>query len=184
MAQLKRTTRERQVQIKKPPSLKPSPVSRLEEGIRERPPALIQHVLTVLVFGSWVLLLPRLPPSSRSLRLFPWASILLHGSMGICLDLLPATPLLPVQKQDAQEARADFWSAAMIWGGASLRGEETYQRAHLPINWTLAPKKQSNDTLGRGFGRCTRRREVQNLLGDMSSVRFSRPLFPPPHGVL
>ena len=35
---------------------------------RQRPPGLIQHVLTVLVFWSWVLLLPRLPPSSRSLR--------------------------------------------------------------------------------------------------------------------
>ena len=59
-------------------------------------------MLTVLVFGSWVLLLPWLPPSSRSLRLFPWASILLHGPLDICLDLLPAAPLPPVQKPDAQ----------------------------------------------------------------------------------
>ena len=74
----------------------------LDLNFRARPPGLIQHVLTVLVFCSWVLLLPRLPPSSRSLRLFPWASILLHGPLGICLDLLPAAPLPPVQKQDAQ----------------------------------------------------------------------------------
>ena len=63
---------------------------------RERPPGLIQHVLTVPVFWSWALLLPRLPPSSRSLRLFPWASILLHVPLGICLHLLPAAPLPPV----------------------------------------------------------------------------------------
>ena len=68
----------------------------------EKSPLMILYVLTVLVFGSWVLLLPRLPPSSRSLRLFPWASILLHGPSEICLDLLPAAPLAPVQKQDAQ----------------------------------------------------------------------------------
>ena len=55
-------------------------------------PGLIQHVLTVLVFWSWVLLRPRLPPSPRSLKLFPWSSILLHGPLDICLDLLPATP--------------------------------------------------------------------------------------------
>ena len=48
-------------------------------SLRERLPGLIQHVLTVLVFRSCALLLPRFPPSSRSLKLFPWASILLHG---------------------------------------------------------------------------------------------------------
>ena len=48
-----------------------------------------QHVLTVLVFWSWVLLLPRLPPLSRSLRLFPWASILLHWPLDICLPYHP-----------------------------------------------------------------------------------------------
>ena len=52
---------------------------------REMPPVLLQHVLTVLVFWSWVLRLPRLPPRSRSLRLFPWASILLHRALGHCL---------------------------------------------------------------------------------------------------
>ena len=41
------------------------------QAIRERPPGLIQHVLTALIFWSWMLLLPQLPPSSRSLRLFP-----------------------------------------------------------------------------------------------------------------
>ena len=51
-------------------------------SIRERPPGLLQDVLTVLVFWSWILLLPRLPPSSQSLRLFPWASILLYGPLG------------------------------------------------------------------------------------------------------
>ena len=52
-------------------------------------------------FWSWVLLLPRLPPSSRSLRLFPWASILLHGPLDICLDLLPAAPPHQCKKRDA-----------------------------------------------------------------------------------
>ena len=74
----------------------------LANRFRERSPGLNQHALTVLVLGSWVLLLPRLPPWSWSLRLFPWASILLHGPLDICLDLLPAAPLPPMQKQDAQ----------------------------------------------------------------------------------
>ena len=68
-------------------------------SIRERPPGLIQHVLTVLVFLFWGLLLPRHPPSSRSLILCPWASILLHGPLDICLDLLSAAPPPPVQKR-------------------------------------------------------------------------------------
>ena len=38
---------------------------------RERSPGLIQHVLTVLVFWSRLLLVPRLPASSRSPRLCP-----------------------------------------------------------------------------------------------------------------
>ena len=38
-------------------------------------------MLNVLVFWSWVLLLPRLPPWSRSLRLSPWASILLYTDL-------------------------------------------------------------------------------------------------------
>ena len=73
-----------------------------KKKLKERPPGLNQHVLTVLVFQTWVLLLPRLPPSSRSLRLFPWASILLNEPSDICLDLLPAAPLPPVQKRHAQ----------------------------------------------------------------------------------
>ena len=59
---------------------------------RERPPGLLQHVLTVLVFWSWVLLLPQLPPWSRSLRLLLWASILLYGLWTfawICCPQLP-----------------------------------------------------------------------------------------------
>ena len=90
---------------------------------RARPPGLLQHVLTVLVFWSWVLIWPRLPPSSRSLRWFPWASILLHGPLDICLDLLPAAPLPPVQKRDSQHkflqhkgAHADM----SFLGGSSL----------------------------------------------------------------
>ena len=57
--------------------------------IREIPPGLLQHVLSVLVFWSWVLLLPRLPPSSRSLRLFPWASILFYGPLDIAWICCP-----------------------------------------------------------------------------------------------
>ena len=90
--------------------------------LRERPPELIQHVLTVLVFWSWVLLRPRLPP--RSLKLFPWPSILLHGPLDICLDLLPAAPRPPMQKRDAQHmflqhrgARAEI----LHWIHVSLR---------------------------------------------------------------
>ena len=60
-------------------------------GVREIPSGLLQHVLTVLVFWSWVLLLPRLPPWSRSLRLIPWASVLLYKPLDIpwicCLQL-------------------------------------------------------------------------------------------------
>ena len=73
-----------------------------EITFRERPPGLILHVLTVLVFGSWVLLLLRPPASSQSLRLFPRASILLHGPLDIGLHLLPAAPPPPGQKQDTQ----------------------------------------------------------------------------------
>ena len=73
----------------------PAPLSsKRAQLIRERPPRLIQHMLTVLVFWSWVLLLPQLQPSSRSLRLFPWASILLRGPLDMCLDPLPPA-LLP-----------------------------------------------------------------------------------------
>ena len=53
--------------------------------VRERPPGLLQHVLAVLVFWSWLLLLPWLPPWSRSLKLFRWASILLYGPLDILL---------------------------------------------------------------------------------------------------
>ena len=67
--------------------------------VREMPPGLLQHVLAVLVFWSWALLLPQLPPSSRSLKLFPCANILLHAPLDICLDLLPAAPPPPVQNR-------------------------------------------------------------------------------------
>ena len=70
------------------------PTSEKAIFIREIPPGLLQHVLTVLVFWSWVLLLSRLPPWSRSLRLFAWASILLYGPLDIawiCCPQLPTT---------------------------------------------------------------------------------------------
>ena len=64
-------------------------------NFREIPPGLLQYVLTVLVFWSWVLVLPRLPPSSRSLRLFAWASILLYGRLGIAWICCPQLPRHP-----------------------------------------------------------------------------------------
>ena len=54
-------------------------------------------MLTVLVFWSWVLLLPRLPPSSRSLRLLPWASILLDGPLDIAWICCPQLPHHPYE---------------------------------------------------------------------------------------
>ena len=63
--------------------------------IREMPPGLLQHVLTVLVFWSWVLLLPRLPPWSRSLGLFAWASILLYAPWDIAWICCPQLPHHP-----------------------------------------------------------------------------------------
>ena len=89
-----------------------------------RPPGLIQYVLTVLVFWSWMLLLARLPPSSQSLALFPWASTLLHGPLDICLDMLPAAFLPPVQKRDAQHM---FLSRALT--------RDPRSRVQLPRCW-------------------------------------------------
>ena len=62
------------------------------EKIMEIPPGLLHHVLTVLVLWSWVLLLPQFPPWSRSLRLFPWASILLYGPLDIAWICCPQLP--------------------------------------------------------------------------------------------
>ena len=62
---------------------------------RESPPGLFQHVLTVLIFWSWVLLLPRLPCWSRSLKLFPCASILLYGPLDIAWICCPKLPHHP-----------------------------------------------------------------------------------------
>ena len=62
---------------------------------REIPPGLLQHVLTVLVFWSWFLLLPWLPPWSRSLRLSPWASILLYRPLEIAWMCCPQLPHHP-----------------------------------------------------------------------------------------
>ena len=71
------------------------------KSLREIPPGLLQHVLTVLVFWSWVLLLPRLPPSSRSLRLFPWASFCFTGPwtlLGSAARSSPTTRAKPGRK--------------------------------------------------------------------------------------
>ena len=62
---------------------------------RDIPTGLLQHVLTVLVFWSWFLVLPRLPPWSRSLRFFPWASILLYGPLEIAWMCCPQLPHHP-----------------------------------------------------------------------------------------
>ena len=67
-------------------------------GKQDRNTGLIQHVLTALVFWSWVLLRPQLSPSLRNLRWFSWNSCLLDSPLDICLDLLPAAPLPQVQK--------------------------------------------------------------------------------------
>ena len=45
------------------------------------------------------------PPSSRSISLCPWASILLHGPLNICLDLLPAAPPPPIQQVFTAQGR-------------------------------------------------------------------------------
>ena len=63
--------------------------------IREVPPGLLQHVLIVLVFWSWVLPLPLLPPWSRAIRLFPCASILLFGPLDIAWICCPQLPHHP-----------------------------------------------------------------------------------------
>ena len=80
---------------------------------------LIQNVLTILVFWSCALPLPWLPPSSRSLRFFAWASILLHRPLDICLDLLPAAPLPPVQKIKWDARHTSFYNTC----------------GHTPRNW-------------------------------------------------
>ena len=58
----------------------------------ERSPGLIQLVLTVLVFWFRVLLEPRLPASSRSLRSCPRTSICSMAPSSKFLDLLPPAP--------------------------------------------------------------------------------------------
>ena len=70
--------------------------------IRARPPGLIKHVLTVLLSGVGCLWCPTSRASFRSLKLCPWNSICFRGRSSKFLDLLPPTPLPPVQKRDAQ----------------------------------------------------------------------------------
>ena len=65
------------------------------------------------------------PPSSQSLRLFPWASILLHGGPWTSFACIccPQLPLPPVQKRDAQHmflkhggAHAETWGLTILGG--------------------------------------------------------------------
>ena len=76
-----------------------APMALPDSDFRERPPGLIQHVLTVLVFWSWVLLLPRLPPSSRSLRLFLCASICFMVSWTFAWICCPQLPFHPCKNR-------------------------------------------------------------------------------------
>ena len=64
---------------------------------RERPPGLINHVLTVLVFRSWVLVTPHLPSlQHKRLQVCPWPSIFaftaLRANSWICCPQLPYHP--------------------------------------------------------------------------------------------
>ena len=63
---------------------------------------LILHVLTVLVFWFWVLLMPKSQALSRSLRLCPWSSICFMAPSSKILGSAPPAPLPSVEKRDAQ----------------------------------------------------------------------------------
>ena len=78
-------------------------------------------MLTVLVFWSWALLLPWLPPFVSEPQIVPLAQHLLYGPLDICLDLLPAAPPPSMQKRDAQHmllqhrgARTDSYRAILV----------------------------------------------------------------------
>ena len=92
-------------------------------------------------FWSWVLLMPRPPPSSRSLILCPWASILLHGPLDTCSDLLPASPPPPVQKRDAQH---------MFLQHRGARGENCYPINSKTILWAISNRAALEGTNLRG----------------------------------
>ena len=62
-------------------------------NIKERPPGLIQHVLTVRVFLVRVLLMSGFRDSCRSLRVRPWTSSCCMAPPSKFLDLLPSVPL-------------------------------------------------------------------------------------------
>ena len=78
-----------------------------------------------------------------------------------------------------------------------MGGRKPYQITHRPENIS-DPSKRASGVLSLGFlhrknrprtpeggGQRTRRRGVQNVvLGGVSFVRFSSPLFSTPHGVL
>ena len=91
-----------QIQITKIKILHNTPPKKKKGGLRKSKVAK-QFLFQCLMGPYRVLLVPRLRPSSRSLRSFPWASVLLHRpcTCDICLDLLPAAPLPPVQKRVA-----------------------------------------------------------------------------------
>ena len=106
---------------------------------------LLQHVLTVLVFWSWALLVPRLPPSSRSLRLFLCSSILPRAALEICLDMQPATPLPPVQKRDAQHKFLQHRGAHAernAWNSSILRPDEAEVKLRLKRGRKEVNKRQ------------------------------------------
>ena len=95
---------------------------------REIPPGLLQHVLTVLVFWSWVLLLARLPPWSRSLGLFP----------GLVFCFTSPWTLLGSAARSYPTTRAKTGRTAHVFtaqGGTStfMRGQKSH-RARNPEN--------------------------------------------------
>ena len=121
---------------------------------RAGPPGLIQHVPTVLVFWSWVLLLHQLPPSFRSLRLLRWPSILLHGPLDICLDVVSAAPLPPVQKREALVTRPKYppyceTGVAIPLSHCVFCGIAGY-RCYTPTSFRKSGLSQSKDRPNKG----------------------------------
>ena len=114
-------------------------------------------MLTVLVFWSCLLLQPRLPPSSQSLRLFPCASVLLHGPLDICLYPLPAAPLAPARKRDARHKFLQHRSASSKTttefaqpglsrsNGGHPQREGTNLGVFVPI-WLVLPRREATNS--------------------------------------
>ena len=106
------------------------------------PPGLLQHVLTVLVFWSWVLLLPRLPPWSRSLRLFPWPSILrFMGPWTFAWICCPQLPPPSMRKRDAQHMLLQHRGHGPT---ESLFGNRMLRKPQRPRSPTESPKGRSS----------------------------------------